>query len=167
LNLILTLNKLNHIFSLERRSVIHKLKSLLILVLLLSAPIFSQNFYRITLPAGDSVSNPIKLGKNEIPAAIYADSLTASTSVGFYVYIGDTAGTDITDWYRLGSASDSTWYAAALKAKIYTPLNPAVFFSVISDPFLYSNKAAQIWLFLVARTTQTNAKYVWLKTRYY
>lgn len=141
--------------------------TILFLMFLFSVSIFPQNVYRITLPTNDSVANPIKLGKNEIPAAIYTDSLTKSTSVGFYVYFGDTTGTDISDWYRIGSASDSTWYSAAVKQKIFTPLNPSVFFSVISDPYLYSNKKSQVWLILISREKQTLTKYFWLKTRYY
>lgn len=144
-----------------------KTKLILSIVVLFAALTFPQNFYRATLTASDTVCAAVKLGKNEIPAAIYTDSLTSSTNIGFYVYFGDTTGTTVANWYRLGSANDSTWYSAALKEKIYTPLDPAVFFSTISDPFLYSNKAAQTWLFVVVSTAQTNTKYIWIKTRYY
>jgi hypothetical protein len=126
-----------------------KIRSILTFVLLFSALSFSQNFYTTT-----------------IPAAIYTDSLTAPSNVGFYVYFGDTTGTDETDWYRVAS-SDSTWYGVGLKAKTFTPLNPAVFYGAITDPFMYMNKATQTWLFIVVSTAQTLDKYIKLKVRYY
>jgi hypothetical protein len=143
-----------------------KIRSILTFVLLFSALSFSQNFYTTTLTAADTVCAAIKLGFREIPAAIYTDSLTASSNVGFYVYFGDTTGTDETDWYRVAS-SDSTWYGVGLKAKTFTPLNPAVFYGAISDPFMYMNKATQTWLFIVVSTAQTLDKYIKLKVRYY
>lgn len=139
----------------------HKLKSLLVLVLLLSAPIFSQNILSFTLANGDTATNVLKIPAGEIPVAIYCDSLTAAATVTPYFWIGDTAGITKANYLALTTAGTSTISTISLAAKRYTPLSWDLYYGALGNK---DYKAQFVYLFLEFAATQTNAKVIKVRT---
>lgn len=140
------------------------MKNILVLFFLLLTPIaLPQNTYIANLVDGDSVATPIKLSDREVPAAIFCDSLTSETIVSFYIWIGDTAGTTISDWYPVTTNGTSTNYTATLASGKFTPLEPRSFYSTVSS---YGDMSAsqKVWLWPIIRTAQTYDKRIKIRS---
>jgi hypothetical protein len=111
------------------------MEKLLFLIVLFSVFVAQgQDIRSSTVTAGSTYGSVLKLAKDEIPLAVYMDSVNTITSVSFYVLLGDSSGTDSSDYMPLTLVGDTTVYSAPLTRLKYMPLNSSLFYSLFPNP---------------------------------
>lgn len=149
-----------HIFSMKGKTVMKNL-TILFLMFLFSVSIFPQNTLRFTLTSGDTITNVLKIPTDEIPVAIFCDSLTAAATVTPYFWVGDTAGVTKPNYLKLTTAGTSTVSTISLAAKRFTPLSWDLYYPSKGSS---NSKAQNVWLFLDFASAQTNSKIIKVRT---
>lgn len=109
----------------------------------------------------------IRLSDNVVPVAVWVDTLTTASTIGFDIIFGDTAGysTSSEQMWRTLSAKDdgSTDWSATLTDDKIIPLDPGIFMSLMGKR-AYINQVVWIRPFLSAK--QTEVITIYIRVRY-
>jgi len=150
-------------------------KFIFIVVLILTSLIHSQNgangwTYAITIDTTGAglTGTVLKLGTNEVPVAVWVDSLTVASTLSFDIIFGDTAGYSISSeqmWRTLTAKDDgSTDWTATLTDDKVTPLDPGIFYSLLGKTGAFRNQVIYLRPFLSAK--QNDIMILYIRVRY-